>query len=70
MIFWKFEILEKCRGPICQKPIKNGVSENPVLPGSKFPLLAIHKIISHIWEDGSRKVNTDKPDLGFVHGNV
>ena len=41
----------------------------PPLPGSKFPLLAIHKIISHIWEDRSRKVNNDEPDLRFFHGN-
>ena len=39
------------------------------LPGSKIPLLAIHKIISHIWEDRSRKVNNDEPDLRFFHGN-
>ena len=39
------------------------------MSGSKFPLLAIHKIISHIWEDGSRKVNNDEPDLRFFHGN-
>ena len=39
------------------------------LPGSKIPLLAIHKIISHIWEDGSRKVNNDEPDLRFLYGN-
>ena len=37
--------------------------------GSKIPLLAIHKNISHIWEDGSRKVNNDEPDLRFFHGN-
>ena len=36
---------------------------------SKIPLLAIHKIISHIWEDGSRKVNNDEPDWSFFHGN-
>ena len=36
---------------------------------SKSPLLAVHKIISHIWEDGSRKVNNDEPDLRFLHGN-
>ena len=35
------------------------------MPGSKIPLLAIHKIISHIWEDGSRTVNNDEPDLRF-----
>ena len=39
------------------------------LPKSKIPLLAIHKLISHIWEDGSRKVNNDEPDLIFFHGN-
>ena len=44
-------------------------SKNPILPGSKIPLLAIHKIISHIWEDAPRKVNNDEPDLRFFHGN-
>merc|ERR1711908_224187 len=44
-------------------------SKNPILPKSKIPLLAIHKIISHIWEDGSRKVNNDEPNLRFFHGN-
>ena len=39
------------------------------LPKSKIPLLAVHKIISHIWEDGSRKVNNGEPDLRFFHGN-
>ena len=39
------------------------------LPNFKSPLSAIHKIISHIWEDGSRKVNNDEPDLRFFHGN-
>ena len=39
------------------------------LPGSKIPLLAIHKIISHIWEDAPRKVNNDEPDLRFFHGH-
>ena len=39
------------------------------LPKSQIPLLAIHKIISHIWEDRSRKVNNDEPGLRFVHGN-
>ena len=43
--------------------------KNPVLPGSKIPLLAIHKMISHIWEDRSRKVNNGEPDLRFFHGN-
>ena len=45
-------------------------SKNPdFLPGSKIPLLAIHKIISHIWEDRSRKVNNDEPNFRFFHGN-
>ena len=39
------------------------------LPGTKIQLLAIHKIISHIWEDAARKVNNDEPDLRFFHGN-
>ena len=38
------------------------------LSGSKIPLLAIHKNISHIWEDRSRKVNNDEPDLRFSYG--
>ena len=67
MIFWKFEIFKKCPGLIFQKKKhKKCVLKNPVLPGSKIPLLAIHKIISHIWEDGSRKVNNDEPDLRFL----
>ena len=36
---------------------------------SKIPLLAIHKIMSHIWEDRSRKVNNDEPGYSFFHGN-
>ena len=36
---------------------------------SKSPLSAIHKIIWHIWEPRSRKVNNDEPDLRFFHGN-
>ena len=92
MRFWKFQIFEKCPGPIFQKPAKKWCSENAPfarfyffknpqkmvfekiqifeqLPGSKIPLLAIHKIISHIWEDAPRKVNNDEPDLRFFHGN-
>ena len=61
--------MEKCPGPIFQKPTKKCVLKNPVLPGSKIPLLAIHKFISHIWEDAPRKVNNDEPDLRFFHGN-
>ena len=67
--FGNFRFLGKYLGAIFQKPTKHGAWKNPVLPGSKFPLLAIHKIISHIWEDGSRKVNNGEPDLSFFHGN-
>ena len=66
MKFWKFEILEKCPGSIFQIAAKKMFLKMPPLSGSKFPLLAIHKIISHIWEDGSRKVNNDEPDLRFL----
>ena len=48
---------------------KNDVLKMQPLPGSKIPLLAIYKIISHIWEDRSRKVNNDEPGLRFFHGN-
>ena len=73
MKFWKFEILEKCPGPIFQK--RKTAKElclnkkKIVLPVSKFPILAIHKINSYIWEDGSQKVNNGKPDLRFFHGH-
>ena len=60
-------------GSIFQKPAKNWCLKKiqifDQLPGSKIPLLAIHKIISHIWEDAPRKVNNDEPDLRFFHGN-
>ena len=93
MKFWKFEILEKCPGPIFQKPVnKIGFWKCPHLPGSIFsktrkkmvfekvqiweqllksksPLSAIHKIIWHIWQPRSRKVNNDEHDLRFYHGN-
>ena len=64
---WDFR---KCPGPIF--PIlakRKWFWKCPHLSGSKFQLLAIHKLISHIWEDGSRKVNNDEPDLRFFHGN-
>merc|ERR1712070_617785 len=61
--------MEKCPGPIFQKPATNGILKIPPFSGSKIPLLAIHKIISHIWEDRSRKVNNDEPNLRFYHGN-
>ena len=35
----------------------------------KSPHLAILVNIWHIWEDRSRKVNNDEPDLRFFHGN-
>ena len=44
---------------------KNGVLKMSPFSGSKIPLLAIHKIISHIWQDRSRKVNNDEPNLRF-----
>ena len=69
MRFWKFEILEKCPGPIFQKPAKKWFLKMPPFSGSKIPLLAIHKIISHIWEDRSRKVNNDEPGFRFFYGN-
>ena len=59
-------------GSIFQKPAKKGVWKIKIceqLPGSKIPLLAIHKITSHTWEDAPRKVNNDEPDLRFFHGN-
>ena len=62
--FWK-----NVRVPFFKFPQKKKVLKMPPLPGSKFPLLAIHKIISHLWEDGSRKVHNDEPDLRFFHGN-
>ena len=62
--FWK-----NVRVPFLKNPQKELVLKMPPLPGSKIPLLAIHKIISHIWEDRSRKVNNDEPDLRFFHGN-
>ena len=63
--FWK-----NVRVPFFKNPHTNWAFKIPLLPGSKIPLLAIHKIISHIWEDRSRKVNNDEPDLRFFHGNV
>ena len=62
--FWK-----NVRVPFFKNPQKMRFLKMPPLPGSEIPLLAIHKILSHIWEDGSRKVNNDKPDLRFFHGN-
>ena len=72
MKFWKIEILEKCSGPVFHKPTKNVFEKIQIweqLLKSKSPLSAIHKIIWHIWEPRSRKVNNDEPDLRFFHGN-
>ena len=70
MVFWKCPPLS---GSIFSKTRKKMVFEKiqifEQLPGSKIPLLAIHKIISHIWEDAPRKVNNDEPDLRFLYGN-
>ena len=52
-----------------KNPQKNVFEKHVVLPGSKVSLFAIHKFISHIWEDAPRKVNNDEPDLRFFHGN-
>ena len=60
--FWK-----NVRVPYFKFPQKKNRSENAPLSGSKFSFLAIH-IFSHIWEDGSRKVNNDEPDLRCFHG--
>ena len=56
-------------GSHVSKTCKQMCFENALLPGSKFPFFAIHNFISHIWEDGSRKVNNDEPDLRCFHGN-
>ena len=39
------------------------------LTNFKSHQLAILKIIWHIWEDGSQKVNMNEPNLRFFHGN-
>ena len=61
--FWK------CPPLAFQISAKNWVWQIEQLPKSKSPLSAIHKIIWHLWEDGSRKVNTNEPDLRIFHGN-
>ena len=70
---WVFENAPHLSGSIFSKTRKKMVFEKiqifDQLPGSKIPLLAIHKIISHIWEDAPRKVNNDEPDLRFFYGN-
>ena len=61
--------LKSARVPLFKNPQTNEVLKMPPFSGSKIPVLAIHKIISHIWEDRSRKVNNDEPDLRFFQGN-
>ena len=64
---WDFGKMSRSHFPKTRK--KNDVLKMPPLPGSKIPLLAIHKIISHIWEDAPRKVNNKEPDFRFFHWN-
>ena len=67
-----FESAPLCPVLFFQKPAKNVFEKIKIfeqLPGSKIPLPAIHKIISHIREHAPRKVNNDEPDLRFFHGN-
>ena len=69
---WGFENASLCPVRFLSKTCKKCVWKIMIfeqLPKSKIPLLAIHKIISHKWEDRSRKVNNGEPDLRFVHGN-
>ena len=70
---WCFENAPHLPGSIFFKNPEKMVFEKiqifEQLPGSKIPLLAIHKIISHTWEDAPRKVNNDEPDLRFFYGN-
>ena len=67
--FWNLRFWENVRVPCFKKNAKKWFLKMPPLSGSKIPLLAIHKCIWHIWEDGSRKVNNAEPDLRFFHGN-
>ena len=67
--FGNLRFLKNVRVLFFKNPQKNGFLKMSLFSGSKIPLLAIHKIISHIWEDRSRKVNNDEPDLRFFHGN-
>ena len=61
--FWKCPLL------VLQILTKQWVWKTEQLPTSKSPLSAIHKIVWHIWEDGSRKVNVNEPNLRIYHGN-
>ena len=45
------------------------LAKNPIFLKCKSHHLAILINIWHIWEDRSRKVNNDEPDLRFCHGN-
>ena len=69
---WDFENLrfwKNVRVLFFKNPQKNDFLKMSLFSESKIPLLAIHKIISHIWEDAPQKVNNDEPDLRFFHGN-
>ena len=67
--FGNLRFLKNARVLFFKNPQKIGFLKMPPFSGSEIPLLAIHKIISHIWEDRSRKVNNDEPNLRFFHGN-
>ena len=62
--FWK-----NVRVSFSKTSKRKWVLKMPPLPGSEIPRLAIHKIISHIWEDRSRKVNNGEPGFRFFHWN-
>ena len=66
MKFWKFQVLENVQVPF----FSNSRTQNwEQLLKSKSPLSAIHKMIWHVWEPRSRKVNNNEPGLRFFHGN-
>ena len=68
----KNDVLKKAGSNFSKTRKKMGFEKIKIfeqLPGSQIQFLAIHKIISHIWEDAPRKVNNDEPDLRFFHGN-
>ena len=70
IVFWKcppFVRFQVFKNP--QKMVFEKIQIWEQLLKSKSPLSAIHKIIWHIWQPRSRKVNNDEPDLRFFHGN-
>ena len=60
MRFWK-NVWVLC----FRQKLKKWCLEKSSFAQIQIPLVAIHKIISHIWEDGSRTVNNNEPDLRF-----